>query len=118
MKEGAMPGDNERRGLCVNCDNAQHCTYPRGPDHPVTLCEEFACGGSGSQMTADNNVLRPEASKAGGVVFLEEECVTPSDNGRHGLCLNCKNAPECTHPRSSDRPISQCEEFDYGGLAL
>lgn len=29
-----------------------------------------------------------------------------------GLCSNCSNASNCTFPRNSGRPISQCEEFD------
>jgi len=29
-----------------------------------------------------------------------------------GLCSSCKNAPNCTYPRSAGRPITQCEEFE------
>ncbi len=28
-----------------------------------------------------------------------------------GLCLSCRNAPECTFPREPGRPVWQCEEF-------
>ena len=38
-----------------------------------------------------------------------------SDNERRGLCLSCKHAPECTYPRSSDQPVTQCEEFECDG---
>ncbi len=29
-----------------------------------------------------------------------------------GLCSTCQNARNCTYPRSLDRPILQCEEFE------
>lgn len=30
-----------------------------------------------------------------------------------GLCSTCKNAPTCIFPRDPERPVLQCEEFDY-----
>lgn len=29
-----------------------------------------------------------------------------------GLCTTCVNEPQCTFPRSVDRPVMFCEEFD------
>lgn len=38
-----------------------------------------------------------------------------SDNACRGLCVNCKHAPYCTFPRSPDRPITQCDEYECDG---
>ena len=35
---------------------------------------------------------------------------TITSNG--GLCSNCAYAPACTYPRSNDRPVLQCEEYE------
>jgi hypothetical protein len=29
-----------------------------------------------------------------------------------GLCSTCKNAPGCTFPRDSQKPVLNCEEFE------
>ena len=31
---------------------------------------------------------------------------------RRGLCLTCRHTSTCTFPRSKDRPVHFCEEFD------
>ena len=44
--------------------------------------------------------------------ILEEASVAPEVKEYRGLCSACKNAPTCTYPRDSDRPVLQCEEFE------
>ena len=29
-----------------------------------------------------------------------------------GICFTCKNAPGCTFPRDSQKPVLYCEEFE------
>lgn len=98
-----MSSDDERRGLCRNCNEAPHCTFPRDPEQPVMQCEEYRCDAPLSKKTAGSNAQRAANSKG---------TVMPAENERRGLCRTCDNAPHCTYPRSPDRPIIQCNELD------
>jgi hypothetical protein len=36
-----MSGNRVFAGLCLTCQNASECTFPRDPKKPVWQCEEF-----------------------------------------------------------------------------
>ncbi len=98
-----MPSDDERRGLCRNCNEAPHCTFPRDPERPVIQCEEYRCDGPLSKKAAGKSASRPANSKG---------TVMPAEDERRRLCRTCDKTAHCTYPRSADRPIIQCDEFD------
>jgi len=47
-----------------------------------------------------------------------QESAMLTDSERRGLCVNCKNAPDCTYPRSPERPVIRCEEYDCDAAPL
>jgi len=108
-----MPGDNGRRGLCLNCINSPQCTYPLESQRLVTQCEEFNCNGS--------QAVRMDLELSGLYDLMVSEVPVPrmepapGRNGSKGLCDTCNNAPQCTFPRDHSHSVSQCEEFDCGG---
>ena len=42
----------------------------------------------------------------------KNELYVQEETQQKGLCSACRNAPTCTFPRDSNRPILQCEEFE------
>ena len=109
-----MPGDNGRRGLCLNCINAPQCTYPAAPDRYVTQCEEFSCNGSFSEGSLTEGSSASRILMTATLRSARDEKTALNHTRYEGLCQICKNAPQCTFPRSHNRTVAQCEEYDWG----
>lgn len=92
-------------GLCLTCDHARSCIYPRELDRPVWQCEEFeAIDMPVDRTTVESFLAAASARRNSG---LEE-------NGKaefKGLCLNCDNRKTCIFPKP-DEGIWRCEEYE------
>jgi hypothetical protein len=79
-------------GLCLTCDHARSCIYPRELDRPVWHCEEFEAN-------------QAERAKAKAAAY---------NNGKgelKGLCVNCENRKTCTFPKPEEG-VWRCEEYE------
>jgi hypothetical protein len=99
-----MPKENNFRGLCMTCNNAPTCMYPKNPERPVWHCEEF------------DDSCKPEKNTDAKIVYqLNRTEVCPDVEEQHsgssrGLCANCENRKDCklAKPESG---IWHCNEY-------
>lgn len=63
-----MPTAMKYRGLCSNCNNAPHCTFPRDPDKPVLQCEEYECFESKEVL----KIVNEHDDERGGIISILE----------------------------------------------
>jgi CRISPR/Cas system-associated exonuclease Cas4 (RecB family) len=82
----------QHKGLCVNCNLASECTFPRNPDRPVMNCDEFDC--------TLERLLRKEP---------EPEVETKGNF--KGLCVNCALRETCVYPKP-EWGVWHCEEYE------
>ncbi len=92
-------------GLCLTCDHARSCTYPREPDRPVWQCEEFEGNQAPLDTTAVESFLIKERAKARAVACNN------GDGQLKGLCVNCENRKTCTFPKPEEG-VWRCEEYE------
>ncbi len=89
----------ELKGLCVNCNNAEHCSYARNATKPVVYCEMHDAFAP-EPSTADlSEVLRPDPSELRPELPLSK-----------GLCVNCANRGECVYAKR-EGGVWHCEEY-------
>jgi len=81
--------------LCINCLNAETCTYCLHHSKPIIFCAEFSCAAPG--------ILPAEEEAASFVVSVRNRTVK-------GLCDTCDNKDICTLNRGDDLIIN-CEEY-------
>jgi hypothetical protein len=92
----------EYTGLCLTCQNASTCIYPRNLDQPVLQCEEFDCYETPMERTTVDRILAIARNGAGsGSENLVE---------LKGLCVNCENRATCTFPKP-ETGVWRCEEY-------
>jgi hypothetical protein len=101
-KVSAVSSKPEYSGLCVNCVNANTCTYPRELNRPVLQCEEFDCYEIPVEKTTVDRILAIASSQVSSGI---EESV-----GLKGLCVNCENRKTCTFPKPA-AGVWHCEEY-------
>jgi hypothetical protein len=92
-------------GLCLTCDHARNCTYPRHVDSSVWQCEEFEAYDMPVERTTVEDFLTSVSAKAQ---------VAVSNNGKgelKGLCLNCENRKTCIFPKPEEG-VWRCEEYE------
>ena len=82
--------------LCINCLNADNCSYPMNHTKPIIFCEEFTCTDSSKSK---NDIVR----------FLKN-LSSPIDQSQKGLCSNCDNAETCNLKKENEAVIN-CEEY-------
>jgi hypothetical protein len=88
-------------GLCMSCQNAGECTFPRDPARPVWQCEEFTgYGGSPERVSFEGS----SPSRTG--FIAQERDLGPGI----GLCKNCANRETCNFPKS-EGGVWRCEEY-------
>jgi hypothetical protein len=104
-KISAVSRKSEYGGLCMTCEHAPTCIYPRDLDRPVWQCEEF-------------EVCEAPLEKASVSSFLAEASAksrTDIDEGEEvkfkGLCLNCENRKTCIFPKPEEG-VWRCEEYE------
>ena len=101
-KRGRAPVAHEPRkmyelwGLCRTCRHAAECTFPRDPDHPVLMCEEF-------------EGIRP-SPEAAPEISAKPRVATEKTTRLQGLCVNCANRDTCTFPKP-EGGVWHCEEY-------
>lgn len=86
----------QTKDLCINCLNAEKCTYYRNQSRPVIFCEEFACEDP-AECSAD-------------IHRLEDVSRTPMESRNQSLCINCLNAGSCILKKPGE-PVYYCEEY-------
>ncbi len=83
-------------GLCINCLNAEECSYRVNHTRPIIFCEEFACIDTSDSIS---NII--------GAIPKIENAVNPLPKG---ICSNCKNIVTCNLQKADDIVIN-CEEY-------
>jgi hypothetical protein len=91
-------------GLCLTCDHARSCTYPRDPERPVLQCEEFEAYDMPVERATVEDFL------ASGNVKAQAASNHNGDAESRGLCANCENRKTCTFPRPEEG-VWHCEEY-------
>jgi hypothetical protein len=92
------------KGLCVVCEMAETCTFPRNPDEPVLQCEEWRCvvldyAGHGFVLRSATDAERVPTGRA-------------EDNEweQRGLCVTCGRSAICKLPKPEEG-IWHCVEY-------
>jgi hypothetical protein len=100
-EEKIMSGNRVFNGLCLTCQNAPDCTFPRDKARPVWQCEEFM-----------GDVRSPErVSFEGSRPFRTGLISQEMDLGPGiGLCKNCANRETCNFPKP-EGGVWRCEEY-------
>jgi hypothetical protein len=83
-------------GLCINCLNAEECSYRVNHTRPIIFCEEFTC--------TDHSVSKSNITK---VIPKIENSLNFS---LKGICSNCENIETCNLQKTDESVIS-CEEY-------
>jgi hypothetical protein len=83
-------------GLCINCSNADECSYNRNHTKPIIFCEEFSCADpSGSNIRTERPIILVDSPIA----------LMPG-----GICSDCENLETC-HLQKTDGNVINCEEY-------
>ena len=91
----------EITGLCVNCNNKNHCSYLTSMKGPVVCCEEYD---NYTPMQQNVSVIpknNPGETRANSNTY---------SSGFQGLCMNCEHNSECKSARLPGG-IWHCEEY-------
>jgi hypothetical protein len=96
-----MSGDRIFSGLCLTCQNAAECTFPRDSARPIWQCEEFM----GQGRALERASMEGHSPSRTGLIAAEKDLKTWI-----GLCKNCANRETCQYPKP-DGGIWRCEEY-------
>ncbi len=88
------------RGLCVTCEKAPTCTFPRDPDRPVFQCDEFEGRLNYSKVVVPAARSKKDSTTKGKV----------SEKFK-GLCKICEKRDTCTYPKP-EGGVWHCEEYE------
>lgn len=83
-------------GLCINCSNADECSYRMNHTKPIIFCEEFSCTDPSGLNTGIDRPIVPVYSP---VVSVSK-----------GICSNCENLEACNLQKTGSI-ITNCEEY-------
>ncbi len=87
-------------GLCVTCNNADHCVYRKRRGTDAIYCETFdgyaPANGHGGKTALAAVVMTPDTAES-------EEF--------KGLCVNCLHRDACKLPRP-EGGVWHCEEYE------
>jgi hypothetical protein len=101
QEEKIMSGDRIFSGLCLTCQNAAECTFPRDSARPIWQCEEFM----GEARAPERVSMEGYSPSRTGLIAAEKDLKTWI-----GLCKNCANRETCRYPKP-DGGIWRCEEY-------
>jgi hypothetical protein len=101
LEEKIMSEDRIFFGLCLTCQNAGECTFPRDPARPIWQCEEFMGNGRAPERVSVEGCSPLKT----GLIEAEKELGTWI-----GLCKNCANRQACRYPKP-EGGIWRCEEY-------
>ena len=96
-----MSGNRIFQGLCLTCQNASECTFPRDSARPVWQCEEFAGDGKAPERVSVEGIMPPRTG------LVEAETAL---GAWVGLCKNCANRQDCGYPKP-EGGVWRCEEY-------
>ena len=101
-KVSAVSKKREYTGLCITCQNAASCIYPRDLDQPVLQCEEFDCYETPMETTTVDKILA--------IARTRDTSDTEEVVALKGLCVNCENRTTCIFPKP-ETGVWRCEEY-------
>jgi hypothetical protein len=98
-----MPAATPFIGLCITCNNAEHCVYRKRRGTDAIYCEMF------------DDYTPPPAhgngrAAAPAIVSTPESHSIVEPEGLKGLCINCANRNTCRLPRPKGG-VWHCEEY-------
>lgn len=100
-EEKIMSENRVYTGLCLTCQNAAECTFPRDAARPVWQCEEFMGEGKAPERVS----VEGYGPSRTGMIEAEKDL-----GSWIGLCKNCANRETCRYPKP-DGGIWRCEEY-------
>lgn len=89
----------EFKGLCANCNNAEHCAYARNAKKPVMFCEMHDAYAPAPVQADLSEVLRPDPAD-----------LRPELPASKGLCVNCAYREECVYAQR-EGGVWHCEMY-------
>ncbi len=89
----------EYKGLCANCNNAEHCSYARNARKPVMYCEMHDDYAPAPPRADLSEVLRPDPSE-----------LKPELPKSKGLCVNCADRDVCVYAQR-EGSVWHCEMY-------
>ncbi len=98
-QEAPIKRQVEYKGLCANCNNAEHCTYAHNAKKPVQFCEMY-----------DSYAPEPLRADLSAVLTPDPSEMRPELPMSKGLCVNCANRDLCIHAKQ-EGGIWHCEEY-------
>ena len=96
-----MSENRSFQGLCLTCQNASECTFPRDSARPVWQCEEF----TGDERSPERISVEGCIPSRTGLIEAERDL-----GAWIGLCKNCANRQDCGYPKP-DGGVWRCEEY-------
>ncbi|HVP35369.1 MAG TPA: hypothetical protein VMT04_00100 [Terriglobales bacterium] len=99
-KVSSVTKKREYTGLCLTCQNASTCIYPRSSDRPVLQCEEFDCYEAPMERTTVDRIL----------AIARNGARSEKESDLKGLCVNCENRATCTFQKP-EAGVWRCEEY-------
>jgi len=91
-----MTEEIQRSGLCINCLNADGCSYCTNHTNPIIFCEEFTCT---EPSVSKKSIDRP--------IIAFDYAFDPIPKG---LCSNCENLITCNLQKTGSNVLN-CEEY-------
>ncbi|MBT3178227.1 MAG: hypothetical protein HOG03_08030 [Desulfobacula sp.] len=83
-------------GLCINCINADECSYRMNHTKPVIFCEEFSCTDLSKSKTITNKPIDLVDSP---IISFPKE-----------ICSNCEDLEICCLQKK-DSNVIRCEQY-------
>ena len=100
-------GIMKHRGLCMTCENAPTCMFPKDPDWPVFFCELFE-----SRVSLPVEAAGVDSASAIGPSTIESPGLEVPPEFK-GLCCDCSNRSTCTFMKP-EGGVWHCEEYQIG----
>lgn len=102
-REGTMPEEVRRLGLCSTCIHADHCVNCRTATRPIQFCEQFECNSPNPGPSSRPSPVAARKSNPGSTA-------RPEPPGLKGLCVNCECRFDCCLPKP-EGGVWHCEEY-------
>ena len=103
-QKGKDQGPMRFLGICLLCESAPTCVFPRDPNRPLLYCDEFEMAVSVPVRPVSRRMTRKEteAEQGGNPAKGSASCL--------GLCRLCEGRETCTYPKP-EGGVWHCEEY-------
>ena len=100
-KEVMEKDEQEKKNLCVNCKYKQNCNYRKQTKENIIFCEEYEI----EKIPSLKSRHKKESEQSGKSNTAENKKLR-----FNGLCINCANRFNCTHPKP-EGGVWHCEDY-------